>query len=136
VDTDAAYKTALAKAAEYDKKNPNLTISMLLEKNKQYPNPAWRMIWGESGGLPVCRCSSTRSTGEFLETLHWTVLTGAGATLPRRARKPSGVEPRAPSDPGNAPFQPWRGPASSVPSCGAMAPIGSWILVRVMLHPA
>jgi len=70
VDTDAAYKTALAKAAEYDKKNPNLTISMLLEKNKQYPNPAWRMIWGESVGTAGLSVFIDASTGEFLETLH------------------------------------------------------------------
>ena len=70
VDTDAAYKTALAKAAEYDKKNPHLTISMLLEKSKQYPNPAWRMIWGESVGTAGLSVFIDASTGEFLETLH------------------------------------------------------------------
>jgi len=70
VDTDAAYKTALAKAAEYDKKNPHLTISMLLERNKQYPNPAWRMIWGESVGTAGFSVFIDASTGEFLETLH------------------------------------------------------------------
>jgi hypothetical protein len=70
VDTDAAYKTALGKAAGYDKKNPNLTISMLLERNKQYPNPAWRMIWGESVGTSGFSVFIDASTGEFLETLH------------------------------------------------------------------
>jgi len=70
VDTDVAYKTALAKAAEYDKKNPHLTISMLLERNKQYPNPAWRMIWGESAGTAGLSVFIDASTGEFLETLH------------------------------------------------------------------
>jgi hypothetical protein len=70
VDTDAAYKTALAKAADYDKKNPHLTISMLLERNKQYPNPAWRMIWGESSGTSGLSVFIDASTGEFLETLH------------------------------------------------------------------
>ena len=70
VDTDAAYKTALAKAADYDKKNPHLTISMLLEKDKQYPNPVWRMIWGESVGTAGLSVFIDASTGEFLETLH------------------------------------------------------------------
>jgi hypothetical protein len=70
VDTDAAYKTALGKAGEYDKKNPHLTISMLLERNKQYPNPAWRMIWGESVGTAGLSVFIDASTGEFLETLH------------------------------------------------------------------
>jgi hypothetical protein len=70
VDTDAAYKTAIGKAGEYDKKNPHLTISMLLEKNKQYPNPAWRIIWGESVGTSGLSVFIDASTGEFLETLH------------------------------------------------------------------
>jgi hypothetical protein len=70
VDTDAAYKTALAKAADYDKKNPGLTISVLLERNKRYPNPAWRVIWGESVGTAGLSVYVDASTGEFLETLH------------------------------------------------------------------
>ena len=70
VDTDAAYKRALGKAGEYDKKNPHLTISMLLERNKQYPNPAWRIIWGESVGTAGLSVFIDASTGEFLETLH------------------------------------------------------------------
>ena len=70
VDTDAAYKTALGKAGEYDKKHPGLTISMLLEKSKQYPNPAWRIIWGESVGTAGLSVYIDASTGEFLETLH------------------------------------------------------------------
>jgi len=70
VDTDAAYKTALGKAAEYDKKNPHLTISMLLERNKRYPNPAWRIIWGESAGTAGLSVYIDASTGEFLETMH------------------------------------------------------------------
>ena len=70
VDTGAAYKTALNKAGEYDKKHPGLTISMLLERNKQYPNPAWRIIWGESVGTAGLSVYIDASTGEFLETLH------------------------------------------------------------------
>jgi hypothetical protein len=70
VDTDAAYKTALGKADDYEKKNPRLTISMLLEKNNKYPNPAWRMIWGESLGTSGLSVFIDASTGEFLETLH------------------------------------------------------------------
>jgi hypothetical protein len=70
VDTGAAYKTALTKAGEYDKKHPGLTISMLLERNKQYPNPAWRIIWGESVGTAGLSVYIDASTGEFLETLH------------------------------------------------------------------
>jgi hypothetical protein len=70
VDTDAAYKTALGKAGDYEKKNPHMTISMLLERDKRYPNPAWRMIWGESAGTSGLSVFIDASTGEFLETLH------------------------------------------------------------------
>ena len=70
VDTDAAYKTALGKVGDYEKKNPRMTISMLLEKDKRHPNPAWRMIWGESLGTSGLSVFIDASTGEFLETLH------------------------------------------------------------------
>jgi hypothetical protein len=70
VDTDAAYKTALAKVHDYDTKNPHLTISMLLEKNSKFPNPVWRMIWGESLGTSGLSVFIDASTGEYLETLH------------------------------------------------------------------
>ena len=43
---------------------------MLLERNKQYPNPAWRIIWGESVGTAGLSVYIDASTGEFLETLH------------------------------------------------------------------
>jgi hypothetical protein len=70
VDTDAAYKTALGKAADYDKKNPHLTISMVLEKNSKFPNPVWRMVWGESLGTSGLSVFIDASTGEYMETLH------------------------------------------------------------------
>jgi hypothetical protein len=69
VDTDAAYKTALGRERDYDRKNPHMTISMVLEKTK-FPNPAWRMIWGESLGTSGLSVFIDASTGEFLETLH------------------------------------------------------------------
>src|SRR5271169_4446652 len=54
VDTDAAYKTAMdtphSHAAEYDKKNPGKPITIMLEKTAKHPDPAWRIIWGESAG--------------------------------------------------------------------------------------
>ena len=51
IDTDAAYKTALANGgAEYDKKNPGKPISLLLEKVTKHPDPVWRDHLGR-----VCR---------------------------------------------------------------------------------
>jgi hypothetical protein len=70
VDTDAAYKTALAKAADYEKKNPGKPISFLLEKNEKFPDPAWRVIWGESAGTSSFSVLVDASTGDYLQTLH------------------------------------------------------------------
>jgi len=74
VDTDAAYKTALdsplTKAAEYTKKNPGKPITILLAKGPKHPNPAWRIIWGESVGTSDFSILIDASTGAYLETLH------------------------------------------------------------------
>jgi hypothetical protein len=70
VDTDAAYKTALGKAGDYDKNIPGKTTSLLLEKNKKYPDPAWRVIWGESVGTSGLSVFIDASTGQFLEKVH------------------------------------------------------------------
>src|SRR5260370_20211998 len=73
VDTDAAYKTAMenarSHAAEYDKKNPGKPITIMLEKTAKHPDPAWRIIWGESAGTSHFSVLIDASTGEYLETL-------------------------------------------------------------------
>jgi hypothetical protein len=68
-DTDKAFQTALEKGAEYDKKNPGKTISILLEKTNKHPNPAWRIIWGESVGTSNFSIYVDASTGLYLETM-------------------------------------------------------------------
>ena len=47
IDSDAAYKTADEKAADYDKQNPGMPISFQLEKINQFTMPVWRVVWGE-----------------------------------------------------------------------------------------
>lgn len=69
-DTDAALKTALEQAADYDKKNPKLTISFDLEMHEKFPNPSWRVIWGESAGTSAMSVLVDAFTGKYLETLH------------------------------------------------------------------
>jgi hypothetical protein len=73
IDTDAAYKTAMesphSKAADYDKKNPGKPITILLERTSKHPNPAWRIVWGESVGTSDFSVLIDASTGEWLETL-------------------------------------------------------------------
>lgn len=67
-DSDEAYKTALTKATEYNKKNPGKTITLLLQKTKKHPDPAWRVIWGESVGTSNFSIFIDASTGQYLET--------------------------------------------------------------------
>jgi hypothetical protein len=68
-DTDAAYKAALDQAADYDKKNPGKPITLLLEKNQKFPDPVWRVVWGESVGTSNFSIYVDASTGLFLEKM-------------------------------------------------------------------
>jgi hypothetical protein len=68
-DSDEVYQTALKKATEYEKKNPDKQISFLLEKTDQFPNPAWRVIWGESVGTSNFSVFVDASTGAYLQTM-------------------------------------------------------------------
>jgi hypothetical protein len=73
VDTDAAYKTAMetpaSRAADYDKKNPGKPITILLDRTAKHPDPAWRIIWGESVGTSNFSVLIDASTGQYLETM-------------------------------------------------------------------
>jgi hypothetical protein len=68
-DSDEVYQTALAKAADYEKKNPDKPIAFLLEKTEQFPDPAWRVIWGESVGTSNFSIFVDASTGKYLQTM-------------------------------------------------------------------
>jgi hypothetical protein len=68
-DSDQVYKTALAKSTEYAKKNPDKTINFLLELTPRFPNPAWRVVWGESVGTSNYSIFVDASTGEYLQTM-------------------------------------------------------------------
>jgi hypothetical protein len=69
IDTDAAYQTALAQATDYDKKNPDKPITMLLEKNPKFPDPVWRIVWGESVGTSNFSIYVDATTGQFQEKM-------------------------------------------------------------------
>src|SRR6266571_4086315 len=70
IDTDTAYQTALKNGgAEYDKKNPGKPITILLEKNTKFPDPVWRIIWGESLGTSNFSVFVDASTGDFKEKM-------------------------------------------------------------------
>ena len=68
-DSDEVLQTALKKAADYEKKNPDKPIAFLLEKTDQFPNPAWRVIWGESVGTSNFSVFVDASTGLYLQTM-------------------------------------------------------------------
>lgn len=67
-DSDEVYRTALKKAADYEKKNPGKTISFILEHNNRFPDAAWRVIWGESAGSSNFSIFVDASTGAYLAT--------------------------------------------------------------------
>ena len=73
-DSAEAYKTAMSepksKAADYDKKNPGKPITIVLEKTSKFPDPAWRILWGESTGTSSFSVFVDASIGNYLETMH------------------------------------------------------------------
>jgi len=70
IDSDAAYKTADAKAEDYDKQNPGMPISFQLEKIDKFTNPVWRVVWGESVGTSSFSIYVDASMGQYLEKMH------------------------------------------------------------------
>jgi hypothetical protein len=69
-DTDAALEKARTKSADYDKKSPGKPITFLLEQTPKFPNPAWRVVWGESVGVSDFSVFIDASTGDFLTIMH------------------------------------------------------------------
>jgi hypothetical protein len=70
IDTDAAYKTALKQAGAAAKADAKQTIAFVLDKQKKFTNPSWRVIWGESIGTSGLSIFIDATTGEYLETMH------------------------------------------------------------------
>ena len=70
IDSDQAYDTAAEKSQDYIKKNPNKTITYLLEQNKRFPDVSWRVIWGESVSSSDYSVFIDGTTGALLERMH------------------------------------------------------------------
>jgi len=68
-DSTAAYEVATSKGVEYSKKNPDKPITIMLERTPRFPNPVWRVIWGESAGTSNFSIYVDASTGEYLQTM-------------------------------------------------------------------
>jgi hypothetical protein len=69
IDSDKALEVAMKKGADYAKKNPDKTITFLLEQTDRFPNPAWRVVWGETVGSSNYSIFVDATTGEYLRTV-------------------------------------------------------------------
>lgn len=70
IDSDHAYDVAAEKSQDYIKKNQGKVISYLLELNKRFPDPSWRVIWGESVSSSDYSVFVDATTGMLLEKMH------------------------------------------------------------------
>jgi len=66
IDSDAAWKTAHDKSADYVKKNPSRPIFMQLEFTRLYPEAAWRVLWGDSVAMSDHSIYISASSGSYL----------------------------------------------------------------------
>jgi hypothetical protein len=67
-DSPAAYEIAMKKGREYARKNPGMPVKFLLEKTNRFPDPAWRVYWGESVSTSAYSVFVDATTGEYLAT--------------------------------------------------------------------
>lgn len=67
IDTPEALETAIAKSAEYMKNTaPKPTVRFMLEATSRFPNPAWRVYWGESVSSAEWSVFIDATTGQYL----------------------------------------------------------------------
>jgi hypothetical protein len=69
-DSTAAYEAAIKdkKGAEYLAKHPDMSILFLLEQTSRFPDPAWRVVWGDSVSTSGFSVFTDAMTGDFLQT--------------------------------------------------------------------
>src|SRR5205809_2011767 len=69
VDSDEAFAAAAQKSSDYIKKNADMAVFFLLELTPRFPNPTWRVIWGETIATSNYSVFVDASTGQYLQTL-------------------------------------------------------------------
>lgn len=70
-DSDAAYKTAFAKLGKAtEDRVAGKPVLILLEVDRRYPDPAWRILWGDSVSTAAVSVFIDANTGEFLSIMH------------------------------------------------------------------
>lgn len=69
-DSPAAYEEVLKnpKAKEYSSQHPDLPVKFLLEQTSRFPDPAWRVYWGESLSTSGFSVFVDAMTGRYLQT--------------------------------------------------------------------
>ena len=67
-DSPAAYEVAMKHGRDYARKNPALPVRFLLEKTHRFPDPAWRVYWGESVSTSSYSVFVDAMTGNYLAT--------------------------------------------------------------------
>jgi hypothetical protein len=67
-DSTVAFKMAMDKGREYAAKHPKEPVKCLLEKTGRFPDPSWRIYWGDSVSTSAFSVFMDATTGDFLGT--------------------------------------------------------------------
>ena len=70
IDSNDAYQTAIKKEAKEAAKNQGKPVTFLLEMNRKYGEPVWRIVWGDSLSTATFSVFVGASTGQYLDTVH------------------------------------------------------------------
>ena len=67
-DTPDALQTAIDKSPEFlSKPGAKPPVNFILESTARFPDPAWRVMWGEVGSTALNSVFVDATTGKFLE---------------------------------------------------------------------
>lgn len=67
-DSTAAYEVALLQGRDYAGRHPGQPVKFLLEKTNRFPDPAWRVYWGNSISTSGYSIFVDAATGDYLGT--------------------------------------------------------------------
>lgn len=68
-DSDQAFELAAKHAEAYIKKHPDTPVNYLVENSNRFPNPTWRVFWGQSVGTSGFYVFVDLTTGQFLQKM-------------------------------------------------------------------
>jgi hypothetical protein len=70
-DSVAAYKTAVGKLSKAEEQGiQGKPVLILLEMDRRYPDPVWRIVWGESLSTATVSVFVDANTGQFEAIMH------------------------------------------------------------------